>query len=127
MSRDRSERILEEIRQSFGERRERFGRKPFGGYPLSFKRRATAAVARGIAPGLVAKAAGISEPSVRNWCKELKVKIEAPTELRLNDDVSEPPIVRESAVIHFPSGLRIEVPVAALTLEFIEHLNGVAL
>ena len=124
MSINKNERQLGEIRRLFGERRERFGRKPFGGWPLSFKRRATLAVTRGIAPSMVATAAGVSEPSIRNWCRELKVKIEAPTELKLINDIPESSGVSESAVVHFQSGLRLEIAVSALTPDLIMTLNG---
>ena len=124
MSKNTSERMLGEIQRLFGARREQFGRKPFGGWPLSFKRRATLAVTRGIAPGQVAKAAGVSEPSIRNWCKELKIKIGAPTELKLIDEIPKPSGAREVAVIHFQSGLRVEIAASALTSDLIRTLSG---
>jgi transposase len=88
------------------------------------KKRAVAAVIKGIAPGRVAEAAGVSEPSIRNWCKRLKVKIEAPTELKLIDEKS-PSADHQTAIIHFQSGLRIEIPVSALTPELVRTFQGV--
>lgn len=124
------ERALDEIRHMFAERRKQFGRKPFGGYPHSFKKCAVAAVARGISPKGVAKAAGVSEPSIRNWCKELKVKIEPPAELKLIEAKgceASPEAKSGTAFIQFRSGLRIEIPVSGLSAELIKTLNGVAL
>ena len=123
------ERALDEIRQMFAERRKQFGRKPFGGYPHSFKNRAVGAVARGISLRDVAKAAGISEPSIRTWCKELKIKIEPPAELKLVEakDCEAAPQGKSTAFIQFRSGLRIEIPVSGLSAELIKTLNGVAL
>lgn len=124
MSEEATERILGEIHQIFAERQARFGRKPFGGNPLSLKRRAVAAVIKGIAPGRVAEAAGVSEPSIRNWCKNLKVKIEPPTELKLAETA---PVLaaHQTAMVHFQSGLRIEIPVSALTPELVRTFQGV--
>jgi hypothetical protein len=124
--------MLEQLRQEFVERQKRFGRKPNGGYPHSMRRRTVSMVMKGVPPEAVAKAVGISAPSIRNWCKELKGKIE-PTELKLveGDSADVSLNSRETrakeAFIHFPSGLRVEVPLAALTAHFIQILNGVTL
>jgi hypothetical protein len=123
-------RALDEIGQMFAERRKQFGRKPFGGYPHSFKNRTVGAVARGISLRDVAKAAGVSEPSIRTWCKQLKVKIEPPAELKLIEAKgceASPQGKSGTAFIQFRSGLRIEIPVSGLSAELIKTLNGVAL
>jgi transposase-like protein len=123
------ERFLDKIRRMFTERRKQFGRKPFGGYPHSFRNRAVEAVAMGIAPKDVAKAAGVSEPSIRNWCKELNVEIELPTELKVveAEDSTTPSEAKSvTALIQLRSGLRIEIPISGLSEELIKTLNGVA-
>ncbi len=123
-------RALDEIRQMFAERRKQFGRKPYGGYPHSFKNRAVGAVARGISPKDAARAAGVSEPSIRTWCKDLKAKVEPPAELKLTEAKgceASPQGKSSTAFIQFRSGLRIEIPVSGLSAELIKTLNGVAL
>ena len=123
------ERSLDKIRRMFAERRKQFGRKPFGGYPHSFRNRAAEAVAMGIAPKDVAKAAGISEPSIKNWCKEMNVRIEPPTELKVVETTDSPtPTEAKSstALIQLRSGLRIEIPISGLSEELIKRLEGAA-
>lgn len=93
------------------------------GFPLRLKRLAVAAVNAGHTLTEVASAAQVSGPSLGNW---RRASICRPTELKLIDTCPEPSCTTESAVIHFQSGLRIEIPVAALTLDFITRLNGVA-
>jgi hypothetical protein len=124
------DRILDEIREKFALRHKRFSRKSHGGHPESLKKLAVSAVMSGIRYKLVADAAGVSEPSVRNWRKELEANL-VPRELKLTEDVkteARGPMVglEAMATIHFQSGLRIEIPLVALTARFINELRGVS-
>jgi hypothetical protein len=113
---------LERVRSAFKKFRAD-GNGRGSGYPPHLRRLAVAAVNCGHTLTEVATATGVSGPSLGNW---RRASVCRPTELKLIDDCPEPSSSMEPAVIHFQSGLRIEIPVAALTLDFIKRLNGVA-
>jgi hypothetical protein len=112
---------LERVRSAFKKFRDA-GNGRGSGYPLDLRRLAVAAVNCGHSLTEVATATQVSGPSLGNWRRS---SICLPTELKVIDDCPEPSSAREHAVIRFQSGLRIEIPVAALTPDFITRLNGV--
>lgn len=113
---------LERVRSAFKKFRDE-GNGRGSGYPLHLRRLAVAAVNFGHTLTEVAIATQVSGPSLGNW---RRASVCRPTELKVIDDSPEPSSAMEPAVIHFQSGLRIEIPVAALTSDLITRLNGVA-
>lgn len=116
-------RILKRVTVAFGRHRRRHqGRN----YSKQLKTLALSAVESGLTAGAVAQAAGVSPQSLSNW-QGASVK---PRELKLVEKpsaASEPSMCVDHlppAWIRLSSGVSIEVPMAAVTLELIAALNG---
>jgi hypothetical protein len=115
---------LARVHDAFEEFR-RHGNGRGSGYPLELKRLAVQALDVGHTPSEVATAAQISAPSICNWRRAPSCR--PPKQLKLVEDPVLQIGTKETASVLFQSGLRIEIPVLALTADLIKTLNGVAL
>jgi transposase-like protein len=86
-----------------------------GWYPVELRGMVLAAIKGGEAISAVARAAGVCEQSLNNWRKEAIV---TPRELSVIGEKARSQAADMAARIHLRSGVAIEVPVAALTAEF---------
>jgi transposase-like protein len=136
-----SKEILSKIRVVFSERRRDQSHKRW--YPKALKDLAVSALEHGHAQSEVARAAGVSEGSIRNWRKSKKVerrsfpldKQKRPLELKLIEgrEVVPAPSLESGisnapseaiARIEFRSGVRIALPVSALSERLFGLLQG---
>ena len=97
-------------------------------YPVALRRLTVGIVASGGRIGEIAKAAKVSKESIRAWQRALLGEIESPRELTLNQEpevveISENRELAGLASIYLKSGVRIELPVSALTSSFVRSLN----
>lgn len=122
-------RILKRVELAFARYRRRSdGRRS---YPDQLKELAMSAVAAGVTPEAVARAAGVSSQSVSNWHRAGLVS-ETPCELKIVGSRNSQPDDRSEAManalaaarIVLRSGVTIELPIGALTGAMIEVLNG---
>lgn len=135
--------ILDKIRIVFSGRRRDQNHKRW--YPKALKDLAVSALEQGHAQSEVARAAGVSEGSIKNWRKSKKLeksvpldKQKRPLELKLiegREVVPAPslenriPSAPSEAIarIEFCSGVRIALPVSALSERLLGLLQGDAL
>jgi transposase-like protein len=135
--------ILEKVRVVFSERRRDQNHKRW--YPKALKDLAVSALEQGYTQSEVARAASVSEGSIRNWGKLDKSKKSStldkqkrPLELKLieSKEIVPAPSLESGipsapseaiARIEFRSGVRIALPVSALSERLFGLLQGDAL
>ena len=126
--------ILKKISLDFSRHRRR--RRGRSWYPASLKDLALRAVNVGITPGQVARAAGVSPQSMSNWRGAGVEAAEAPRELKVIAAETEEPLLSSRASgamlgnvanwarIELRTGIRIEIPVSALSGPMLAALMG---
>ena len=103
--------------------------------PMDLKELAVSALGYGHDAGAIAKAAGVSKPTIANWERWVKAHTAspsaAPVQLKVIDRVVTPPtpeadpsVVYAVARIILRSGVRVELPVGALDAKLLLALNG---
>jgi hypothetical protein len=111
--------ILIRVRKAFSVHRRRNGSRQR--YSQSLRNLVVSALEKGCSSGQIASAAGISEPSVRNWSNHRPLI--AVRELRVEPDKIER-VEEGTAKIHLKSGVRIEIPMSSLTASLVSALGG---
>ena len=119
-------RLLIELERSFSQFRSKMtGDLPR--YPADLKELAVAAIDSGHSRVAVAKASKVSLISLTDWRKQKSksaIRVDKPRELVVVDESKTCLVLSYSAQIHFPSGIRMEVAVDAMTSSFISKLGA---
>jgi transposase-like protein len=95
-------------------------------YPARLKQMAVDALASGSSASEVAKAVKVSVYSIMNWKKTvIPSSSPAPRELTVTEAPEAAPRLAEQnmASIHLLCGVRIDLPVSALTSSFLKSIN----